>query len=85
MVFYTILITLGLISFSRLNYELIPDISPPLITVATIYPGASPGEIENAVTKKIEDATFLTGTDHQDAVKFTGKFFPSLLSISRTA
>ena len=55
-VFYTILITLGLISYNRLNYELIPNFSPPLITVATIYPGASPSEIENAVTKKIEDA-----------------------------
>lgn len=55
-VVFTIMITLGLFSFTELRYELIPNISPPLITVSTIYPGASPAEVENTVTKKIEDA-----------------------------
>jgi HAE1 family hydrophobic/amphiphilic exporter-1 len=38
-----------------LGYELIPKFEQNVITVATIYPGASPSEVENG-NKKIEDA-----------------------------
>lgn len=47
---------LGLFSLTRLNYELLPKITPPVLTISTIYPGASPNEVENSVTKPIEDA-----------------------------
>jgi HAE1 family hydrophobic/amphiphilic exporter-1 len=53
-VVFTILAILGLFSYSSLNYELLPKITNPVITVTTIYPGASPTEVENSVTKKIE-------------------------------
>ncbi|MCA4792503.1 efflux RND transporter permease subunit [Myroides odoratimimus] len=46
----------GLFSYKNLSYELIPKFEVNVITVATVYPGASPAEIENTVTKKIEDA-----------------------------
>lgn len=46
---------IGLFSLSRLNYELLPKITPPVVTISTIYPGASPNEVENSVTKPIED------------------------------
>ncbi|WP_026038644.1 efflux RND transporter permease subunit [Myroides injenensis] len=46
----------GLFSYKNLSYELIPKFEVNVITVATVYPGASPSEIENTVTKKIEDA-----------------------------
>ncbi|MFZ4426900.1 MAG: efflux RND transporter permease subunit [Saprospiraceae bacterium] len=55
-VFFTVLTVLGLISYSRLSYELIPKFDAPLVFISTVYPGASPGEVENNVTKKIEDA-----------------------------
>lgn len=55
-VIFTILIALGAFSYTQLNYELIPKISSPVVSVTTIYPGASPYEVENSVTKKIEDA-----------------------------
>lgn len=55
-VVFTILIGLGAFSYSKLNYELLPKISAPVVSVTTIYPGASPYEVENSVTKKIEDA-----------------------------
>lgn len=45
----------GLISLGRLGVDLFPDITFPLVTVRTIYPGAAPAEIENLVTKPIED------------------------------
>lgn len=55
-VIFSILLVLGLFSFQQLNYELIPKFSAPVLTVSTLYPGASPSEVENAVTKKVEDA-----------------------------
>jgi len=35
---------------------LIPDTSTPVVTITTIYPGASPEEVETSVTKEVEDA-----------------------------
>lgn len=55
-VLFTVLSLLGLISYTSLNYEMLPKFSPAVVSVATIYPGASPSEVENTVTKKIEDA-----------------------------
>lgn len=55
-VLFTILIGLGMFSYSKLNYELLPDMSFPVLTVSTVYPGAAPYEVENSVTKEIEDA-----------------------------
>jgi hydrophobe/amphiphile efflux-1 (HAE1) family protein len=54
-VLFTILILGGLFSYSQLGYELIPKFEQNVITIATVYPGASPSEVENTVTKKIED------------------------------
>ena len=47
---------LGIYSLINLKYELIPKITPPVLSVTTIYPGASPNEVESSVTKPIEDA-----------------------------
>ncbi|MAY83516.1 MAG: acriflavin resistance protein [Flavobacteriales bacterium] len=55
-VLFTILIGMGMFSYSKLNYELLPDMSFPVLTVTTMYPGAAPYEVENSVTKEIEDA-----------------------------
>ncbi|TDH28773.1 efflux RND transporter permease subunit [Segetibacter sp. 3557_3] len=55
-VLFTILIVGGLLSYSSLNYELLPKFSPSVVSITTIYPGASPSEVENTVSKKIEDA-----------------------------
>ncbi len=54
-VIFTVLIVLGLGSYTQLSYELIPKFSAPILTISTLYPGASPSEVENSVTKKIED------------------------------
>ncbi|WP_156306864.1 efflux RND transporter permease subunit [Sphingobacterium endophyticum] len=52
-----ILLTLGgIFSYSQLGYELIPKFEVNVITIQTVYPGASPSEVESTVTKKIEDA-----------------------------
>jgi hydrophobe/amphiphile efflux-1 (HAE1) family protein len=55
-VFFLILGGLSIISYQNLKYELLPNLATPTITVITAYPGASPEDVENSVTKKIEDA-----------------------------
>jgi HAE1 family hydrophobic/amphiphilic exporter-1 len=55
-VIFTILIGGGLISYNELSYELLPDFSPPILTVTTTYPGASPATVESQVAKPLEDA-----------------------------
>jgi HAE1 family hydrophobic/amphiphilic exporter-1 len=55
-VFFAVLTFLGLVSYSFLSYELIPKFNAPLVLINTVYPGASPSEVENSLTKPIEDA-----------------------------
>ncbi len=66
-VVFAALIALGLFSYSKLKYELLPKFSPPIITITTIYPGASPNEVETGVTKVIEDA--VAGMDKVSEVR----------------
>jgi hydrophobic/amphiphilic exporter-1 (mainly G- bacteria), HAE1 family len=46
----------GLVSLSRLNVTLLPDISYPTITIRTELTGAAPIEVESLLTKPIEEA-----------------------------
>ena len=51
----TVIITLaGIMSYNALPKEQFPDVVVPTIFVSTIYPGASPSDIEQLVTKPIE-------------------------------
>ncbi len=60
-VVFSVLGILGIYGFAQLNYELLPRLTAPVVTIQTIYPGASPYEVQNNVTKPIEDA--ITGTE----------------------
>ncbi|MFA7420927.1 MAG: efflux RND transporter permease subunit [Melioribacteraceae bacterium] len=66
-VIFAALMALGLFSYSKLKYELLPKFSPPILTITTIYPGASPKEVETGVTKIIEDA--VAGMDKVSEVR----------------
>ena len=46
---------LGLNAWRKMGLELMPKMDAPFITVTTIYPGASPEQIETDVAKRIED------------------------------
>lgn len=50
-----IMLTVGLISMKKLGVDLFPDISIPVLTVQSVYPGASPADVETLVSKPIED------------------------------
>ncbi|SEA13469.1 hydrophobic/amphiphilic exporter-1, HAE1 family [Flavobacterium gillisiae] len=79
-VLFTILILGGLFSYSQLGYELIPKFEQNVITISTIYPGASPSEIENTVTKKIEDGI----ASLENIKKIDSKSYESLSIVSIT-
>ncbi len=79
-VLFTILTLGGLFSYSQLGYELIPKFEMNVITVSTVYPGASPSEIENTVTKKIEDAV----ASIENIKKIDSKSYESLSVVSIT-
>jgi multidrug efflux pump len=45
---------LGIVSYQRIPKEQFPEIIIPYIVVNTVYPGTSPADIENLVTRPIE-------------------------------
>jgi hydrophobic/amphiphilic exporter-1 (mainly G- bacteria), HAE1 family len=51
-----LLVVLGALGYKRLGTDLFPDVTFPVVTVATVYRGAGPGEVETQVVKVIEDA-----------------------------
>jgi HAE1 family hydrophobic/amphiphilic exporter-1 len=64
-VLFSILTLLGVIGYNNLSYELMPDFNQPVVVIKTVYPGAEPTEVENSVSKKIEDAlSNLEGVDY---------------------
>ncbi|MDJ0911897.1 MAG: efflux RND transporter permease subunit [Woeseiaceae bacterium] len=56
MMFMVAIVLFGVVSLSRLNLNLLPDISYPTLTIRTELTGAAPVEVENLLTKPIEEA-----------------------------
>ncbi|WP_018981539.1 efflux RND transporter permease subunit [Salinimonas chungwhensis] len=46
----------GMVSLSRLSVNLLPELSYPTLTIRTDYTGAAPGEVEQLVSKPIEES-----------------------------
>ncbi len=55
MVFLAVLL-IGVVSFSRLAVDLFPNFNLPIAAVITSYSGAGPEEVENMVTKPLEES-----------------------------
>lgn len=55
-VLFILLTVGGIFSYTQMGYELVPKFEINVISIQTIYPGAAPSEVENSVTRKIEDA-----------------------------
>ncbi|RZK77905.1 MAG: efflux RND transporter permease subunit [Pedobacter sp.] len=79
-VVFTALTLLGLLSYFSLGYELLPKFSNNVVSISTIYPGASPSEVENTVTKKIEDAV----SSMENIKKINSVSFESLSTVTIT-
>jgi HAE1 family hydrophobic/amphiphilic exporter-1 len=46
----------GIVGYERLSLDLLPDISYPSFTVQTDFPDTAPAEVENLVTRPVEEA-----------------------------
>ena len=63
---------LGWFPFSRLNVNLLPELSYPTLTVRTDFQGAAPVEVENLITKPIEESVgVVKGVQH--SLHFAGR------------
>jgi hydrophobic/amphiphilic exporter-1 (mainly G- bacteria), HAE1 family len=50
-----VIILVGIICFRKMNVDLFPNIEIPTIFISTTYTGAAPSEIEQLITKPIEE------------------------------
>lgn len=51
-----LVIILGVVAYTKMTVDLLPDMELPYAVVITTYPGASPEAVETSVTKPIEQA-----------------------------
>ena len=64
---YTVLVAvvlvlvLGVVAFTGMRTDLLPDIELPYIVVITTYPGASPEQVEQTVTRPLESVLGAAG------------------------
>jgi len=65
MVFVAILV-FGVVALQMLSKDVLPDIEMPTLTVITVYPGASADEVEQQVTKKLEE--YLSGCENLKSI-----------------
>ena len=56
LVFFTALLFAGVVSFLRMDVTNNPDVEFPAVIVSIAQPGASPTEIENQITQRVESA-----------------------------
>jgi hydrophobic/amphiphilic exporter-1 (mainly G- bacteria), HAE1 family len=80
-VVFTTLTLLGLLCYTNINYALIPKMDAPMVMIVTQYPGASADEVENSVTRVLEDAIsglekmkYMSSTSQEGASSITVEF-----------
>jgi len=56
LIIYCLIVGLALYILPQIAIDLLPDITPPILVVYTTYPGASPEEIEQTITRPMEGA-----------------------------
>ncbi|NOZ13862.1 MAG: efflux RND transporter permease subunit [Acidobacteria bacterium] len=65
------LLLLGAVSYFQLPVDLLPKIDPPAISIITVYPGTNATDVENDVTKVLEDE--LSSVNNLDKLISTSK------------
>ena len=76
----TVLITvIGIYSYISLPKESFPEVEIPIFNVVTIYAGASPTDVENLITRPIEQE--LKGIDGVDEISSVSKQATSIITI----
>ncbi len=68
-----LIVVLGVVSYTRLGVDLMPDVTLPIVAVSTVYPGVGPEEVEQQVTKPIEDVlSSINGLDKMSSTSSEG-------------
>ncbi|MCK9218754.1 MAG: efflux RND transporter permease subunit [Bacteroidales bacterium] len=78
MVFIAVLL-FGIVSLKMLPTDVLPDIELPTLTVITVYPGASANEVEQQVTKKLEET--LSGSENLKKITSKSKENVSFITL----
>jgi len=66
-------VVLGAVSYTRMPVNLFPDVEFPIVAVTTIYPGASPQEVQDNISEKIESAvSSLAGVENVTSTSSEG-------------
>ena len=67
------IVVIGLVSYSRLAIDELPEVDFPVVAVVTSYPGATPEAVENDIIEPIEDSVAtLSGIDSITSTAQTG-------------
>lgn len=78
MLFAAVLI-FGFVSRLMLPVDVLPDVELPMLTVLTVYPGASANEVEQQVTQELEE--ILAGVPNLKSIKSRSKENVSIISL----
>ena len=73
------IVLLGVISFQRLTVREYPKIDTPVVSVRTVYKGASPQVIESQITQPLEDS--LSGIEGVRAIKSVSREEVSTITV----
>jgi multidrug efflux pump len=65
------LVTVGMIAFTKLPLRELPNIDPPVVSIDVAYPGAAAGVVETRITQVLEDA--VAGIEGVDLVTSTSR------------
>ncbi|MDE7103004.1 MAG: efflux RND transporter permease subunit, partial [Bacteroidales bacterium] len=79
MMVFTAIILFGLYSMTKIPIDLYPDMEMPAISVMTVYAGANAADIEENITKPIENS--LTTVDKLKEISSTSKDNLSIVSL----
>jgi len=82
-VIFAVLAIFGVVSYSLLKYDLLPKMDIPIVSVVTVYPGASAVDVESSVTKKLEDA--LSSLENVDNMTSTSQENLSMIVVTLKA
>src|SRR6056297_2969430 len=78
MAFLAILL-FGMVSLQRLPLDIMPEMEIPTLTVMTVYPGASADEVEQQVTRPLEE--ILAGSENLRELTSTSKENVSIIAL----
>ena len=54
---------LGFVAITKMQTNLLPDVSTPYLMVVTVYPGASPERVESEVSDVLQNALTVPGVE----------------------